>query len=166
MLRKNLIVYLFLTIVMIACQPAEESGESATVPETSNQADEAAIRKVFKQMEETWNAADLEALMAFIAEDVVQMPPNRPTIEGKEALRSDWENFLSENTDIWKPSIEHIEVSGNLAVVRRRGTESWTPKTGGETITQAGKGITVFRRGSEGSLKMILEIWNAREPVD
>jgi uncharacterized protein (TIGR02246 family) len=163
-MRLFLSMLLFLTLTNLGCRPAEESAKSSPATATSTQTDEAAIRQVHRQLEEKWNAADLDGVMTYIADDVVQMPPERPIIVGKEALRSDWEKFFSENTDIWKPSIEYIEISGDLAVVRASGTESWTPKDGGETTTSVGKAIRVFRRGTDGSWKMFIEIWNPNKP--
>jgi len=105
---------LLLALAIIACQPAEESAKSSPAMATSTQADEAAVKQVFRQMVEKWNAADLDGLIAFFADDYVQMPPGRPEIVGKKALRAAWDQFLSENTHTLKTSIEDIEISGDL----------------------------------------------------
>jgi uncharacterized protein (TIGR02246 family) len=163
-MKLLLSILLFLALAIMACQPAEESADSSPATATSTQADEAAIKQLYKQMEEKWNAADLDGWMAIYADDIVQMAPGRPATVGKEVLSSGYKKFLSEYTDTWKVLIEHIEISGDLAIVRDSGTDSWTPKDGGETTTYIGKGLRVFRRGVDGSWKMIIEIWNPNEP--
>ena len=161
-MRLLLSTLLLLALAIMACQSDDLSRTVAT----SSEADKAAVREVFEQSVEKWNANDLDGLMAFIADDVVQMPPGRSTIDGKEALRSDWEKFLSENSDKWEPTIEDIEVSGDLAFVRIKELETTTPKDGSETKTLIGKGISIYRRGEDGSWRNVIEIWNSNESND
>lgn len=157
MIRKNLFAIFVLALVMVACQSTDPSRTTAT----STQDDETAIRQLFGQMIEKWNADDLDGFMAHVADDVVQMPPGQPAVVGKEALHSAYEGFVSAYDDTWEPSIEHIEISGDLAIVQSVYTQSWTPINGGRTTTYSGKDIHVFRRGADGSWEMIIEIWNA-----
>lgn len=163
MLRKNWVAILFLTIVITACRPAEKSADSSSATATSTQTDEAAIKQVFRQFVDKWNAADLDGVMATMADNFVEMPPGNPMIIGKEPLRSSYEQFLSKNSYMWKATIESIEMSGDLAIVRDSFTESWTPNDGSETKTVIGKGMKIFRRGADGSWRMVNNIWNANE---
>jgi uncharacterized protein (TIGR02246 family) len=153
---KYLFILIVLTLGIIACQ----SNNSTRTTVTSIQDDEIAIRQLYNQIEENWNSGNMDKIMANIADDVVQMPPGQPVVVGKEALRSAYGQFLSRNTDIWEPLIEQIVISGDLAIVRNSSTESSTPKEGGNTTTIIGKTIHVFKRGIDGSWKMIIEIWN------
>jgi uncharacterized protein (TIGR02246 family) len=162
MIRKNIFVMLVLTLVMMSCQSADTSRTTAL----STKADEASVREVFEQSVEKWNAIDLDGLMAFIADDYVLLPPGRLEIVGKEALRASWDQFLSENTSTLKTSIEDIEISGDLAIVRIKELVTTIPKDGSETTTFNGKRIFIYRRGTDGSWKMIIDIWNNNEPKD
>ena len=153
---KYLFILIVLTLGNIACQ----SNNSTRTTVTSIQDDEIAIRQLYNQIEENWNSGNMDKIMANIADDVVQMPPGQPVVVGKEALRSVYGQFLSRNTDIWEPLIEQIVISGDLAIVRNSSTESSTPKEGGNTTTISLKTIHVFKRGIDGSWKMIIEIWN------
>jgi ketosteroid isomerase-like protein len=111
----------------------------------SPQAAVAAVRQVFQQYVDDWNAPNVDAVLAILADDVVQMPPDT-VIVGKEALSADWRQYLGENADVWEPTIDEIQAAGNLVFIRTHSTETWTPRAGGESITSYGQGLTVFRR--------------------
>jgi uncharacterized protein (TIGR02246 family) len=163
MMLKNLIAMLTLFLLLCGCQRADETtSQVKDIPEASA-ADEQAIKDVFKQSAEKWNLADIEGTLKDFTDDVVQMPPGKPAIIGKEALRSSWEKFLSENTSVWKHEIEYIEISGILAIVRGNTEETITPKKGGEAKTEIGKSIHVLRRGADGSWRFIVEMWNLND---
>ena len=162
MVRKNLFAILFLALAIMTCQ----SADSSRTVVTSSEADKAAVSEALEQYVEKWNAEDLDGIMALMADDVVALPPGYPAIIGKKALRSDNEQFFSKNTEIWKPTIEYIEVSGDLAFVRAKELLTTTPKDSSETKTLIGKGIYIFRRGEDGSWRCVIDIWNSNKPND
>jgi uncharacterized protein (TIGR02246 family) len=123
----------------------------------------AAVRQVFQQYVDDWNAPNIDAVLAILADDVVQMPPDT-VIVGKEALSADWRQYLEENADVWEPTIDEIQAAGNLVFIRTHSTETWTPRAGGESITSYGQGLTVFRRDASGRWELVLEQWFEREP--
>jgi uncharacterized protein (TIGR02246 family) len=127
------------------------------------QAAVAAVRQVFQQYVDDWNAPNIDAVLAILADDVVQMPPDTVTV-GKDALSADWRQYLEENADVWEPTIDEIQAAGNLVFIRTHSTETWTPRTGGESITSYGQGLTVFRRDASGRWELVLEQWFEREP--
>ena len=148
--------------VFAACQPAPSNNDSSQIP-VSPQAAVAAVRQVFEQYVDDWNASNLDAVLSVLDDGVVQMPPNE-VIVGKEALSADWRSFFAENIDVWEPTIDEIQAAGNLVFIKTGGTETTTPRAGGETTTTAGKGITVFRRDATGVWKVVLEQWFDTEP--
>ncbi len=154
---------LLLLVVFIAgCRPAEEAAPPSSEATVSSEADEDAIRALLRDVEQKWNAADLDGVLAHYADDVVLMPPDRDEIVGKDALRLFWSTFMEANTGNWKPTIKHIEVSGDLAFARLGFVETATPKDGGDTTTDVGKAISMYRRGADGAWRTILEIWNVK----
>jgi ketosteroid isomerase-like protein len=141
MARIYLLVVLFLTLLLAACQPPAAPVEE--VP--SAEADEAAVRESLQRIVDLWNAADLEPMLAGCAEDAVLMPPEAPAVVGKEALRTAWTEFLSQNSSVWELEIEDIEISGDLAFVRGKGSESVTEKETGETEKGDDKSVLILR---------------------
>jgi len=155
MVRKAFYTVLFLVFLIPACQPAEVSQPAA--PSTAQ--DEAAIREILQRNEVSWNAADPEAVLEDYADDIVQMPPEEPAIDGKEALRASWREFLDANTSAWDLTVEDIEISGDLAFARGGYTATTTEKDDGEVEEEEGNSVFVLRRGSDGTWRIVIEIW-------
>ncbi len=138
-------------IIPAACQPASEASGPA--------ANEAAIRAVLQGLETTWNAGDLDANAEYVDSDMVSFPPGEPPLRGEAANRQDWEEFLATTDGEWHPSPEEIWVSGDLAVAWGGSAGLVGPK-GGEVTEYSGKSVWVFRRGSDGVWRMLLEAWS------
>ncbi len=149
MRRKWLLVVAL--IIPAACQASSEASDPA--------ADEAAIRAVLQGLETTWNAGDLDANAEYVDGDMVSLPPGEPPIRGEAANRQEWEEMLATTDNEWHPSPEEIWVSGDLAVAWGRATGFNGPK-GGEVTEGSSKNVWVFRRGSDGDWRMVLETWS------
>ncbi len=160
---RRLVLAAFAVSVLAACQPAPPSDDASSQALMSPEAAVAAVRQVFQQYVDDWNAPNIDAVLAILADDVVQMPPDTVFV-GKESLSADWRRYLEENTDTWEPTIDEIQAAGNLVFIRTHSTETWTPRAGGESTTSYGQGITVFRRGASGRWELVLEQWFQREP--
>ena len=74
--------------------------------------------------------------------------------------------FLSQNSSVWELEIEDIQISGDLAFVRGKGSESVTEKESGEIEKIDSKEILILRRGSDGKWKAVIEIWNSNVDDD
>ncbi len=151
---------LLLVLLIVGCRPVEDAATLPSEATVSPEVDEADLRALLQDVEEKWNTADLDGVLTHYADDVVLMPPDRDEIVGKDALRLFWDAFMEANTGTWKPTIEHVEVSGDLAFARLGFVETATPKAGGEAVTDVGKSVSIYRRGADGSWRTILEIWN------
>ena len=121
------IVFAVLAVTVFgACQPAPSNEESSQVP-LSPQTAVAEVRQVFQQYVDDWNAPNIDAVLAVLADDVVQMPPDT-VIVGKEALSANWRSFFAENTIVWEPTIDEIQAADNLVFIITGGTETTTPR--------------------------------------
>ena len=137
-------------IILAACQSASEAPDPV--------ADETAIRAVLQGLETTWNAGDLDGNAEYVDDDMVSLPPGEPRIRGELANRQVWEETLATTDNEWHPSPEEIWVSGDLAVAWGRSTGFAGPK-GGEVTESMGNEVWVFRRGTDGVWRMLLETW-------
>jgi len=148
----------------VACQPAvepaAESGEAASASSTDEYA---VIYETMESMAAAWNAADLEASLAFFAEDFTQMPPGENARVGLDVIAARWREILEENTDLWEPTITELQIVGDLAFARVSATGTRTPKDGGEPTVTESVGLSIFRRQADGSWLMILEYWLPQE---
>jgi ketosteroid isomerase-like protein len=149
-MRCNWLVFPAL-LLPLGCQPAPQASDPA--------ADEAAIRAVLEGLEATWNAMDLDANAEFVDSDMVSLPPGEPPIIGEPANRQEWAEFLAANDDEWHPSLEQVWVSGDLAVAWGPTTSVGGPK-GSEPTERSYKNVWAFRRGADGTWRLLLETWS------
>ena len=106
------------------------------------------------------NDGDLAALSRLTTDDHLMMMPNRPPVEGKAANDAingrAFEQFRFDET--WTPL--ETRVSGDLAYQRGTFITRATPKTGGEGRSIAGKFLRIYRRESDGSWRMVIDMFN------
>ena len=145
-------------VMMAACRSYTPVNDTSTANVQSSEAAVAEVRQLFQQFVDDWNAADLDKVMALIADDFVQMQPDT-VFAGKQAMEADWRQHLEQNTDAWSPNIKEIRAANNLVFVKAHFTEIATPKDGSEPRTIAGEGLSVFRRDENGSWKLVLDQW-------
>jgi ketosteroid isomerase-like protein len=154
----------FLFCITFGCQQGEEAAEE---PIVDVEADIAAIKALNDEWIAMYNAGDFEKLTAvFFAENAVQMPPNEPIIEGKDAILSSMSNsreVFEEHCD--SSIIEDVSVSGDLAVARGRDTGTMTSRDGGEPTSYDIKWLCAYERQSDGTWKCFYEIWNDNYPL-
>ena len=138
-------------IIPAACQPASEASDPA--------ADEAAIRAVLQGLETTWNAGDLDSNAEYVDGDMVSLPPGEPPIRGEAANRQEWDEMLATTDNEWHPF-----APGDLGLRRSRSSlgraTGFDGPKGGEVTEGSSKNVWVFRRGSDGVWRMLLEAWS------
>jgi ketosteroid isomerase-like protein len=84
--------------------------------------DAAAIRRVDADFVTAFNAKDMDKILAFYAENSVFMPPNKPTLRGREPLKSFYVDLFGQGaTDL---KLEPDEVSGHGPIAYQSGTYS------------------------------------------
>ena len=151
-------------LIHAGCAPAP--GPSPE-PVDTTESDLAAINSLRDEWIAAVNADDLEAQLAAYADDFVLMPFDGNAIVGKAAVREAAEQAAqgeaSERLAEFSLSIDELVVAGDWAF--ERGTSRIVLSGGeGETIEDSGKGITIYRRQSDGSWKMARLIFNRNNP--
>lgn len=142
--------------------PAKEA-ERTVAEQAATQAElEAQVKEAVSAWEEAYQAGNLDRLIEIYADDAVSMPPGLPILEGKAAIEADFRQFFKEFKVERQFSLVDLEMSGDMAVRRGEWTQAFTPKAGGESVTQVGKCLVVFKRFGD-EWKMIMEIWNYDE---
>lgn len=142
----------------IACAPPAP-------PDTRAQ-DEAAVREADAAFSAAAQSGDLDATMAFYADDAVSMPPNDSLKTGKAAIRQEFETMMAlPGFSIgWQPSSVEVAASGDLAY--SRGTaEFGMTLPGGAPMADSMKYVTIWRKQADGSWKVIVDIFNSNTPL-
>ncbi len=147
-------------ILVAACAAPQESAVPEVEQPSTSEADVEAINGVADGTEEALNTGDAAAYAAFFADDAVSMLPNRPAIEGKEAISQAIQTAMASNTYQLSLSTDEIEVSGDWAFWRGSYSVTVTPAEG-EPIEDAGKALNILQRQSDGAWKIARHIRNS-----
>lgn len=105
--------------------------------------------------EKAMREGDGEKCAAMCDENVVMMPPNKPPIEGREAIKQ-LVNSLGPDSTLSGESL-NLEVSGKLAYQRSRA--SWSS---GDGIKYTDS-LEVLKQRDDGSWLFIASSWNSSE---
>ena len=110
--RNALLIWLVIVLMSTACQPpAQEAG-------TLSEDDVGAIEGIIQKYVQAFLAKDLNAYTDLWTEDAVEMPPNSPALEGREAIIQNW----MAGTTPTKFVLDVIDIHGTGDVAYVRGT--------------------------------------------
>ena len=154
MFRASLVFLLFLLSLSTACQTQTTS------------ADETALRKLDDEWSKAAGSRDVDKTISYYSDDAVVMPPNIPTLTGKEPIRTLWKSMLGspDFSGGWKATKVEVARSGDLAYVS--GTYEFNEKDdGGKPITDKGKYLEVWKKQADGSWKYVADMFSSDLPV-
>jgi uncharacterized protein (TIGR02246 family) len=160
-LRAILVSSLVLIGLIVACKQAPPPS-----PPDTRAADERAIREADAAWSKAAAARDVEGTLSFHADDGSELPPNRPIVTGKEALRAYWLHALSAPgiTISWRATNVEVARSGDLGYAVGIAEVS-TKDTKGKPVTGRGKYMTVWKKQPDGKWKAVADIFNSDLPA-
>ncbi|MCI0706322.1 MAG: DUF4440 domain-containing protein [Ignavibacteriae bacterium] len=133
--------------------------------------DMAALRKTIDDYNAASSAAMVagtvdSAVIAYYAEDAVELPPNEPMVKGKQAIQ-DWIAGMNQSgmkTSSMTFTVSDVQASGTIAY--EIGTYSWTGSMGDmPSMTDNGKYVAIWKQQADGSWKVAAEMWNTDIPM-
>lgn len=140
---------------------------SCTTPPAEPTVDMDSVKAEITQINSDWaaaiNAKDVEGQIAIFADDAHSMPPNSPTLVGKDAIKANIEAEMAKDTSGMKTTIAFATIdvwaAGNTA------TESGTWTVSGEdgAVLDKGKYIALFEK-RDGKYVCVRDIWNTDMP--
>src|SRR5690349_24425086 len=145
---------LFLLSLSIACQ-------TQATPDTRAN-DEAALKKLDDEWSKAAGSKDVEKTISYYSDDAVVMPPNIPTLTGKDAIRTLWKSMLDSPgfSGGWKATKVEVARSGDLAYVS--GTYEFNEKDdGGKPMTDKGKFLEVWKKQADGNWKCRADMFSS-----
>jgi uncharacterized protein (TIGR02246 family) len=136
--------------------------ETAGSPQGSIAGDREAIREAHERMQSASARADWDDWVAVYAEDAVVMIPNRPALEGREAIRAHFAGWPA----VEGPGVEllEIEVRDDLAFVRGRYRITMSFPGMGE-LADSGKTLEIWRRQVDGSWRISRDMSSSDVPT-
>jgi len=113
------------------------------------------------------NTGDFDSWISLWAEDGTQMPPDAPARKGIDQIREGMKPVFDDmSLDVVIKKVDDVEVHGDLGLTRCKYSLKLTPKAGGETLNVMpdGKALTLFRKQSDGSWKIVYDCFNSNVP--
>jgi ketosteroid isomerase-like protein len=138
------------TLAGLFLAPAHAQSDVDVLMETSRQWSRAAA------------SGELEAIVAFWADDAVVYAPDRPAIQGKAAIRE----FVAESMKIpgftisWEPQSGFVAPAGDFGYLLETNRVTFTGDNG-QLVALPGKGVTIWRKGADGKWTCVVDTWNS-----
>ncbi len=110
-------------------------------------------------------ANDPQALGRLCANDALFMPPNEASVVGSTGVANWYDGVVKQaRTNNVTVSNRNVVVSGDIGY--ERGIFVWqlTPLAGGGPIQSRGNFLAIWRRETDGTWKIVHNIWNSLEP--
>lgn len=153
-MRFNTLILLAVASLLFGC-----SGAS---PPAFSDADRDAIRAASSAWLQAYQANDWAAVAAMYTEDAVLMLPNQPEIQGRDDIRTWFEENESGNSI----ELEYVEIEGCGDVAYVRGKYRMTiPVEDGEPIVDVGKLLDIRRRSADGSWLVARDMFSSDLPL-
>ena len=154
-MKNSALFALLITFLMLSACTQQDEQTTA-----SHQADLAAIGEARQQLIDALIADDVEKIMDGLTSDHLTMPPNAPTPQTLDALRSWHERRIAEFTMDFVVSSPELEIGGDWAIDRYSSTVTFTPRDSGASIQIPSKGLWIWHHEPDGSWKLSRSIWN------
>jgi ketosteroid isomerase-like protein len=138
---------------------------SACVQKADSEADRTAIREAGMALTDALNADDVDGILAGLTEDHLTMAPNEPALDMSN-LRAWHQARVDQFVSRFEFSSEEIITAGDWAYERWASKFTLTPRTEGDPVSGASKGIWVWQRQTDGGWKLARSIWNSDLPIE
>jgi uncharacterized protein (TIGR02246 family) len=136
-------------------------GACSKSAQSSGAANPDSVKQAIKADEAKWNqqlkAKDTEGLADHYTDDAYFVGPGAPPSDGSTAIRQFYANGLTDPAIDVQIASDKIDVggSGDMAYSRGHYTEKYTDKKSGKVMTAKGSYLSVYKKQSDGSWKMV-----------
>ena len=114
-----------------------------------------ALMPKFEEAVKIGGAADVAS---FYTKDGLMLPPELPSIEGRESIQTYWQDLFDAGATSFKLTSTEVQSSGDFAY--QVGTFAFERGTETETVPVSGKYLNVWRRNKDGLWRPHRNIWN------
>ncbi len=119
------------------------------------------LMEISKEWSKSAGTDSIEKTLSYWAEDATVMAPGQPALKGKKAIRE-----MVEGTSkipgfriSWEPLSVSVSKGGDMAYMIEQNQVTFNDSLG-KSITEFNKGVTVWRKETDGSWKNIVDMWN------
>jgi ketosteroid isomerase-like protein len=132
------------------------SGPGDTTPD-----DMVAVNRMLVSLDRIAAEADLEALLDYVSDDAVFLPPDRPAVVGKAAIEEMYAGLYERFRLEVRHEPRETDVFDGVIIHRGNATGTMTPIAGGEPVSFDNKYLFVIKKRPDGSLKIWRAIYNS-----
>ena len=153
-MREKLMIALILPAILSCTQHVDTKAEGEKLMQLSREWSQSAATQ------------NLEKTVSYWADDAVVMSPGQPSLKGKSAIRQ----MVEESYKIpgfrisWEPQSVEVSKSGDLAYMIEHSQISVNDSSG-KTITDHYRGVTVWKKQTDGTWKNVVDI-SAADPTE
>jgi uncharacterized protein (TIGR02246 family) len=127
----------------------------------ADDAERVAVVKATAALLNAVNRSDLPAVVGLWCDDGMLMPPHHPSVHGRLAIERYFDSLFRRSRFAFSFTSSQIEIAGDLALERVEYVASAWPADGGPEVRDVGKGLHVYRRQTDGSWRLAMDIWNS-----
>lgn len=122
----SMITLLLLSI--LSCNPKTET-ESDTQQRIDNESVKAkdAISENNKQIGKWYKAKQIDSVINFMADDIIQFPPNNKPLMGKDSIKNYWNQLFQFGDIDFSLQTQEVKANGPLAIERGKYDLKFTP---------------------------------------
>ncbi len=156
----------FSVLLTLGCGPRPLSKEELSVLDT-RPAEEAAIRLADSYWVKAAQSKQVDAWMAFYADDAVVLPPNEKMATDKDGIRKSVGELLGlPGLSLrWEPTNVEVARSGDLAYLYGAYVLTFNDAKG-KPVTDHGKNVEIWKKQGDGHWKCIVDTWNSDLPTE
>lgn len=111
------------------------------------------------------NTNDVDTIMGVMTDDVVFMPPHGQRMVGKDAIRPWVAGYVEAFDSRWVKTTLEFQRAGDWAFEQYSYESADTPKGGGDTMRDTGKGLIIYHREDDGVWRVARDAWNSDLPA-
>ena len=117
------------------------------------------IEAILKTFSKSLNGGDAAAVAAHYTDDAALLPPDAARIDGREGIQGAWQALIDTDVRDVVLTTQEVDVFGNVA--NEVGTiRATAPGENGGRVQWAGKYVSVWKRGGDGTWRLHRDIWN------
>ena len=124
-----------------------------------------AIKRLGEEYFAATNAGDPDRCLAVMAPDVIIMPPDRPSIVGKEEIHRLSHHYHATYELDYTLVYDEVETAGDWGLARATVTGTRTHKTGGRIEKVSWRNLWIVKRQDDGKWKFWRIIFNSALPL-
>jgi uncharacterized protein (TIGR02246 family) len=104
-------------------------------------------------------AKDLDKSVSYYTDDAILFPPKAPAVNGKENIRTIWQQLLAAHSPALSFTTAGVEVARSADLGWERGSyEVVTTDKKGKTSTDTGKFVVIWKQQADGSWKVAADL--------